>query len=159
MWPAKPTQKNKPRSIYQQLAVALYVLGSSGGGGLEQSRIALNISKGAIGIYLWHSLWVLSKLLPRYVKWPSFQERASSAEERNAGGCQKIFRDCVGFLDGSIIILRDKPQVDPEAYFSREGIWYQSASNLWLESTLYICQYGSYGSNTWFDSIKKFEPL
>ncbi|KAF8421681.1 hypothetical protein EV426DRAFT_195837 [Tirmania nivea] len=88
MWPAEHTAKKKPRPIYQQLAVALYVLRSAGGGGLERSRIALNISKGAISTYLWHSLWVLSKLLPTYVKWPSLQERTKSAQDRNIGGCQ-----------------------------------------------------------------------
>ncbi|RPB25736.1 hypothetical protein L211DRAFT_835812 [Terfezia boudieri ATCC MYA-4762] len=42
MWPTNTIGKKKARPIYQQLAVALYTLGSVGGGGLERSRIALN---------------------------------------------------------------------------------------------------------------------
>ncbi|KAF8421652.1 hypothetical protein EV426DRAFT_507333, partial [Tirmania nivea] len=121
MWPAEPGAKTPPRPIYQQVAVALYVIGSVGGGGKERSRIALNISKGAVGIYMWRTLAVLSNLLPEYVRWPSVEERARCAEQRSmAGGAQEIFQDCVGFLDGSIIVLRDKGQVDPEAYFFRK---------------------------------------
>ncbi|KAF8416514.1 hypothetical protein EV426DRAFT_626490 [Tirmania nivea] len=58
MWPRERRAKTPPRPIYQQVAVTLYVLGSVGGGGLERSRIALNISKGAVGIYLWCTLAV-----------------------------------------------------------------------------------------------------
>ena len=32
--------------LYQQLAVGLYYLGNVGGGGLERSRVSLNMSKG-----------------------------------------------------------------------------------------------------------------
>ncbi|KAF8423063.1 hypothetical protein EV426DRAFT_705564 [Tirmania nivea] len=110
MWPTEPGAKTPPYPIYQQVAVALYVLGSVGSGGQERSRIALNISKGAVGIYLWRTLTVLSNLLPKYVKWPSVEECARSAEQRSrAGGAQEIFQDCVGFVDRSIIVLRDKP--------------------------------------------------
>jgi len=61
MWPTEPATKNPARPIYQQLAVALYILGSTGGGGLERSRIALNISKGAIAAYVWRSLEIISQ--------------------------------------------------------------------------------------------------
>ncbi|RPB26863.1 hypothetical protein L211DRAFT_866320 [Terfezia boudieri ATCC MYA-4762] len=44
-----------PRPIYQQIAVALYVLGGGGGTG-ERTRHALNIGKGSgIGIYMANS--------------------------------------------------------------------------------------------------------
>jgi len=90
--------------------------------------------------YLWRSLWVISKLLPIYVKWSSLQERTQSAEDRNTGGCQRIFQNCVGFLGGSIIILRDNPQVDPEAYFSRKkeyGINLQAICD-WNRRFIYV---------------------
>ena len=108
-----------PYPIYQQLAVGLYVLGSAGGGGLERTRVSLNISKGAVDKYLWRTIAVISRLLPTYVKWPSAEERSIERDMRDEG-VEGIFQDCVGFLDGSIIILREKPQMDPEAYFSRK---------------------------------------
>ncbi|KAF8426549.1 hypothetical protein EV426DRAFT_437414 [Tirmania nivea] len=43
MWPVIAMTKKRPRPIYQQLAVALYTLGSVGGGGLERLRIAYRV--------------------------------------------------------------------------------------------------------------------
>jgi len=108
--------KKPSRPIYQQLAVGLYVLGSTGGGGVQRSRIALNIGQGTIVSYVWRVIQVICKLLPMYIRWPSFEERSREAPNW-------LFKDCIGFLDGSIMILRDKPTVDHEAYFSRKKVY------------------------------------
>ncbi|KAF8459268.1 hypothetical protein BDZ91DRAFT_665626, partial [Kalaharituber pfeilii] len=99
------------RPVYQQVAVALYMLGGYGGG-VERERIALNIGKGTAVAYLWRTIAVLIKILPEYLRWPIPEQREQWRPPTT------IFRRCIGFLDGSIIILKDKPRVDPEAYFS-----------------------------------------
>jgi hypothetical protein len=38
-------------------------------------------------------------------------------------GTDGDFEDCVGFIDGSVIVLRYKPQVDGEAYYTRKRVY------------------------------------
>ncbi|KAF8456859.1 hypothetical protein BDZ91DRAFT_666739, partial [Kalaharituber pfeilii] len=51
----------------------------------------------------------LAQLMPEYIQWSTEAERNQKHHD--------IFSLCIGFLDGSNIILRDKPKNDPEAYF------------------------------------------
>ena len=57
-----------PRPIYQQIAVALYVLG--GGTTGEKTRIVLNIGYGTVWLYTWRTTELLYKLVPDYIQWP-----------------------------------------------------------------------------------------
>ena len=98
------------RPIYQQIAVGLYVLG--GGMTVSKSRMLLNIGHGTTWIYAWRTIDLLARLVNEYIQWPVPAQRGNT---RHA-----IFEHCIGFLDGTIIILRYKPMVDPEAYFSRK---------------------------------------
>jgi len=50
-------------------------------------------------------------LLPQYVHWLTAQQRI------DIGPPTAIFRHCIGFLDGSVVVLRYKPMVNPEVYF------------------------------------------
>ena len=84
-WPVKVPLLH-PYTIYQQLAVALYVLGSAARGGLERARVTMNLSRGSVETYLWRSIEVLSKLLPAYVRWPSAEERSAAREARSLSG-------------------------------------------------------------------------
>jgi len=107
------TKTGRPsRPIYQQIAVVLYVLGGGGSTG-ERTRLALNIGKGAVLAYTWRTVNLLATLVPTYIRWPH------SVEHPVQSG-QRVFSRCIGFLDGTNIILRNKPTVDPEAYFSRK---------------------------------------
>jgi len=100
-----------PKPIYYQIAVALYMLGGGGGTG-ERSWIALNIGYGTLRAYTWWTIKLLHTLLSEYIRWP-LQSVSRPIESGHS-----IFCYCIGFLDGSNIVLRDKPMVDPEAYFS-----------------------------------------
>ena len=107
-----PGQPRKPaRPIYQQIAAGLYMLGG-GGRTVADCRVNMNIGHGTIWIYAWRTIELLARLLGEYVQWPG---PGQARHDRH-----KIFRRCIGFLDGSIIILRTKPKLDPEAYFSRK---------------------------------------
>ena len=77
-----------------------------GGGTGEKARIALNIGHG--------TTWRTAELLvPDYIRWPQHPRQDDHGRHR-------IFRDCIGFLDGSDIVLRYKPMVKWQAYFSRK---------------------------------------
>ena len=106
-WDSKPGRI--PRPIYHQIAVALYILGGAGTG--ERARIALNIGYGTVWTYTWRTAELLYKLIPDYIRWPQ--------HPRDSHG-HRIFRDCIGFLDGSDIVLRYKPMIKWHDYFSRK---------------------------------------
>ena len=106
------------RPVFQQVAVALYVLGSAGNS-LERARMTLNIGKGTIQSYLWRTLSLLASMSREYVRWPNAELR----RQQRAQKADDIFGNCVGYLDGSEIPLRDRPMKDPEAYFSRKKVY------------------------------------
>jgi hypothetical protein len=106
---------NSGRPVFQQVAVALYVLGSAGAS-LERTRMKLNIGKGTIQAYLWRTVDLLASLSREYVRWPAAELR----RQQRAQQLDNVFGNCVGYLDGSEILLRDRPMKDPEAYFSRK---------------------------------------
>ena len=54
-----------------------------------------------------------------YVRWPAAELRRQQQAQR----LDDVFGNCVGYLDGSEIRLRDRPMKDPEAYFSRKKIY------------------------------------
>jgi len=108
--------RRSPRPIYQQIAVTIYVLGVAGGRA-ECNGVNLNIGKGMIDLYVWCMIKLLVRLLPDYIRWPTAQQRT------NTDPLTTIFRHCIGFLDGSVMILRYKPIVDLEAYYSRKSCY------------------------------------
>ena len=103
-----------PRPVYQQIAVALYTLGGAGTG-RERSGVNLNIGHGTVGLYTWRAIQLLVKLSSVYIRWPTAQQRVDQDPPT------AIFQKCIGFLDGSIMILRYKPVVDPQAYYYRKS--------------------------------------
>ena len=109
-----------PRPIHEQVAVALYMLGRAGGG-QACTGVNLNISKGTVSLYLWRTIKLLIQIMPEYIRWPSLQERHTMRHTMRPRS--EIFKNCVGFLDGSVIVLRYKPMVDPEAYYSRKSTY------------------------------------
>ncbi|KAI7950102.1 hypothetical protein MJO28_008923 [Puccinia striiformis f. sp. tritici] len=56
----------------------------------------------------------------QYVSWPDTQGRraiASRVDEFTG------FRNCVGFIDGTLLPLYDRPAIDPQDYYSRKGYY------------------------------------
>ena len=94
------------RPPYQQIAVALYMLGAEGAT-TATSQVQLGIGHGTIWIYTWRTIELLSRLLPSHAMWPSPVERYSQ---------HPVFQGCIGFLDGSNIKLRYKLKNDLQSY-------------------------------------------
>jgi len=88
---------------------SMFLGGSTG----ERTRLALNIGKGVVLAYTWRTVNLLARLVPTYIRWPH------SAEHPVQSG-HRVFSRCIGFQDGTNIVLRNKPIIDPEAYFSRK---------------------------------------
>jgi len=105
------------RPILIQVAVALYILGSANTS-FERVCMKLNIGKGTSQVYLWRTIDLLFTLLPEFIQWPSTELRRQQRLHND-----DLFTDCIGYLDGSEIPLRDRPSQDPEAYFSRKKIY------------------------------------
>ena len=108
------TPGHPSRSAYQQIAIALYMLGGGAGIG-ERSRSQMNIRYGTLWAYMWRTVQLLSQLAAS----PRVYSMASPYSQWGPW----IFQWCTGFLDGSIIVLRYKPMVDHAAYFSRKHGW------------------------------------
>ncbi|POW12769.1 hypothetical protein PSTT_04385 [Puccinia striiformis] len=67
--------------------------------------------------------WTIEAILSleeQYVSWPDTQGRraiASRVDEFTG------FRNCVGFIDGTLLPLYDRPAIDPQDYYSRKGYY------------------------------------
>ena len=80
----------------------------------EKSRMLLNVGYGSIWAYTWRTIDLLARISGDHIQWPEPGSASRTA------ATHPIFRRCIGFLDGSNIVLRDRPKIDPEAYFSRK---------------------------------------
>ncbi|POW02635.1 hypothetical protein PSHT_12029 [Puccinia striiformis] len=54
----------------------------------------------------------------KYVMWPDVRERQGIASRISS---TTGFRKCVGFIDGTLFPLHEKPSIDPQDYYSRKG--------------------------------------
>ena len=55
---------------HEQIAVALYTLGSTTGG-LERIHMKLNVGKGTVYTYVWRTITLLATLSDEFIQWPS----------------------------------------------------------------------------------------
>ena len=101
------------------MAVALYVLGSGPGSTAERARVHLNIGHGTVSLYVWRTINLLASMAREFIRWPPEEVR----RRQHISQVDEVFCNCVGYLDGSEIVLRDRPKNDHEAYFSRKKIY------------------------------------
>ena len=150
------------RDISMQVAVGLYCLGAEGGG-VERHRISLNISYGSTRVYLWRLIEVLCILAPDVIRWPTPALRRENAIARERMGfnsiAAEVFNDCIGYVDGSVIILRDKPLVDHQAYFSRKKEYGFNLQAVCDRDRKFIYAYMGYTAGAHDSRIYKHTPL
>ena len=150
------------RDINMQVAVGLYCLGAEGGG-VERHRISLNISYGSTRVYLWRLIDVLCMLAPEVICWPNQTTRRENAIARKNSGfnsiAAEVFNDCIGYVDGSVIILRDKPLVDHQAYFSRKKEYGFNLQAVCDRDRKFIFAYMGYTAGAHDSRIYKHTPL
>jgi len=101
-----------------QLATTLYILGSYGSSTVRAAA-QLGIGEGTAYLYLQHCMIALIHLSTRYIQWPvpgneDFKRRRTEIEEESG------FPGCVGFLDGTDIVLPYAPSFHGETYFNQK---------------------------------------
>ncbi|KAJ0393686.1 hypothetical protein P43SY_008384 [Pythium insidiosum] len=109
----------RQRAVSLQLAVALEWFGSYGNAS-SVGRIArtYNIGSGTVTSYVKRVKKALLRHYRRFVSWPSAHRRAvSSAYHRVRYGLP----GAVGFVDGTHVILSQKPHVDGSLHYNRKS--------------------------------------
>ncbi|MBW0540469.1 hypothetical protein O181_080184 [Austropuccinia psidii MF-1] len=102
----------KQRDPAIQLAVALARLGSNGNGAsLGKLGMLFGVSHGAIVLYTQCIIKALIKYEKEYIMWPNSQKQLQTSQVMQSKG----FPGCVGFIDGSLIPLSQRPSRDGEA--------------------------------------------
>ncbi|CAG8824206.1 17292_t:CDS:1, partial [Dentiscutata erythropus] len=106
------------RPVWQQLAVTLERLGCNGNGA-SVGRFARQwgLGIGTVIKYTKRVITAINSIGDNYVQWPNSFERQqiSNRIEQSSG-----FKGCVGFLDGTDVVLEYKPSIDGETYYNRK---------------------------------------
>ncbi|KNE89703.1 hypothetical protein PSTG_16834 [Puccinia striiformis f. sp. tritici PST-78] len=79
-----------------------------------------NVSEGSIENFTNRTLQAILDLEDRYVKLPTPQERVAMIDSLPK---DDIFRNCVGFVDGTIIPLESAPTKNKEDYWMRKTLY------------------------------------
>lgn len=108
------------RSIKKQVAVALYILGGQEET-LEKTRGTFGIGKGSAYNYLWRTINVICRLVTLFIRWPTREEQRVHYDKRLLEN--EIFAGCLGYIDGSDIVLNERPQSDWELYYGRKCVY------------------------------------
>ncbi|MBW0495427.1 hypothetical protein O181_035142 [Austropuccinia psidii MF-1] len=103
------SSRNKKCNPAIQLAVALSRLVSNGNGAaLGKIGMLFGISHGAIVLYTQRFIQILIKLKLKVILWPTIEQQREMSQVIKAEG----FPGCIGFLDGSLIPLSQRPPND-----------------------------------------------
>lgn len=110
---------NSQEDVSIQLAVTLEKLGNFGNGcSVGKIARAKGIGNGTVCKYYSRCIVaILDHLAPNFLKWPNAEERIETST--------RIFKkygvpNVVGFIDGTHIILSQRPALDGEVYFNRK---------------------------------------
>ena len=107
------------RPVELQLMVALYRLGGDGGSSsVGKISRRFGVSEGAVELYTRRSLAAILSLEQQLVKWPSEQEKMKTKKRIfDKSG----FPNCVGFVDGTLIVLDKRPTLGGSDYYSHKS--------------------------------------
>ena len=105
--------------LYQQVAVAPYILGSGPGTTAERVRIKLNVGYVTVLFNVLRPVNLLASMASNYIQWPSKEVR----HQQRVSWIEEVFGNCIGYIDDSEIALWHKPKHDHEAYFSRKKVY------------------------------------
>ncbi|MBW0488942.1 hypothetical protein O181_028657 [Austropuccinia psidii MF-1] len=111
------SSQNKKHNPAIQLAVELSRLGSNGNGAaLGKIGMLFGMSHGGIMFYTERVIQILMKLKCKMIVWLTMEEQREMFEVMQAEG----FPGCIGFIDGSLEPLSQRPPNDGEAYFDHK---------------------------------------
>ncbi|KAG2214626.1 hypothetical protein INT45_003978 [Circinella minor] len=108
----------KQRPVWFQLACTLERLAHDGTGrSVHSIARQWGVASGSVSTYMKRVITALDDLSPKYIKWPD------EAERRQIASCIQEsynFPSCVGFIDGTHMVLSQKPKKQGEVYFNRK---------------------------------------
>lgn len=103
--------------VQLQLGVALYCLGTYGNAAsVQHVATKFGISEGSVVNFTSRIIFALRQASELWIKWPSKEERLMLGTEM----ALKKLPKCVGFVDGTDIILADAPTQNKDVYWSRK---------------------------------------
>ena len=109
-------KKSRPAS--HQLLVFMYRIGREGvGGSLSALSTFFKLGKGTLRKYIMNSLQAILKLKDSVIYWPNEDEKHGMKTRLAAYG----FHNCIGIIDGTLIVLDRKPAENFECYYSRKS--------------------------------------
>ena len=112
----KKYKKARPSS--HQLLVFLYRIGREGvAASLSALSAFFKLGKGTLRTYILNVLKAIIKHKQDVIYWPSAEERKELSDRLTAYG----FPNCVGIIDGTLIVLDRRPATDFESYYSRKS--------------------------------------
>lgn len=110
---------NVPQApVARQLQVALYRFGAHGNAGaVRRVGARFGIGDGTAMLFTQRVITAINALYDQYVVWPSVNERTQIATRIMD---HSKFPNCVGLIDGTDIVLEQRPHIDGELYFNRK---------------------------------------
>ncbi len=109
---------NKQQPVWVQLLVALERFGFDGNScSVGQVARSLGIGNGTVVLYTSRVIEAILSIRDKFIKWPNRREKKRTSdyfEEHHK------LKGCIGIVDGTFVNLCQKPQVDPETYWSRK---------------------------------------
>ncbi|CAG8738653.1 8937_t:CDS:2, partial [Racocetra persica] len=103
------------RPVWQQLAVTLERLGcNENSASIGRFARQWGLGIGTVVEYTKRVITAINSIGNDYVQWPNFIERQQISERMEISSG---FKGCIGFLDGTDVILEYKPSKDGETYY------------------------------------------
>lgn len=87
---------------------------------LIEPCVSLSYAEGSVSNYTKCCIYAILRLERKYVKWPDAEERR--AIKRRVGETS-FFKDCVGFINETLICLALAPSKNKEDYWTRKSIY------------------------------------
>lgn len=133
---------NKQLPVELQLQIALFRFGRFGNAAsLKDIERTFGVSEGTIVNATRRVMDAILSLEDKYLRWYTAEESADMKQRIR----QKVgFRHCLGFLDGTTIVLAEKPVKDGEIYYNRKseyGLNCQIVSDLDARIRFFFCGY------------------
>jgi len=116
---------NKQLPVQDQLSVALYRFGRYGNGASVRDVSAhFGLGEGTVDLVTNRVIDAIMSFAAKYIRWytSSEKEEVKRRIENDTG-----FPNCLGFLDGTTMVLDLKPGIDYESYFNRKSRYGLSA--------------------------------
>ncbi|KAI9328142.1 hypothetical protein BDR26DRAFT_808528, partial [Obelidium mucronatum] len=107
--------QNPQTEVWIQLATALERIGSNGSGGVLNLSVVLGIGAGTVVLFCRRVVQAILRLKSRCMLWPSRSTRRALSNRMHQ---EFGLRGLVGIVDGTDIVLHQKPCVDPEVYWT-----------------------------------------